>query len=52
MILRPLELQDADMIAGWAADPDFSREADWADDLPFTERRGSTRRSSSRHPLN
>jgi len=36
--LRPLELQDADMIAGWAADPSSRHEADWTDDLPFTER--------------
>ena len=26
------------MIAGWAADPSSSHEADWTDDLFFTER--------------
>lgn len=35
--LRPLELQDADVIAGWGADADFCREADWTGDLAFTE---------------
>lgn len=35
--LRPLELQDADVIAEWAADPEFCRAADWNADLPFTE---------------
>jgi RimJ/RimL family protein N-acetyltransferase len=35
--LRPLELQDGDVIAGWAADAEFCREADWTADLAFAE---------------
>lgn len=35
--LRPLELQDADVMAEWAADPEFCRAADWTAVLPFTE---------------
>ena len=38
MTLRPLALQDADVIAEWASDPEFCREADWTVGLPFTER--------------
>jgi RimJ/RimL family protein N-acetyltransferase len=37
--LRPLEAPDADVIAGWAADPEFCREAAWTPDLPIDERR-------------
>ena len=35
--LRTLAIQDADVIAAWAADPEFCREADWTTDLSFTE---------------
>lgn len=38
MTLRPLELQDADVIAEWGADPEFCLEADWTTDVPATER--------------
>lgn len=30
--LRPLELQDADVMAEWAVDPEFCRAADWTAD--------------------
>jgi RimJ/RimL family protein N-acetyltransferase len=36
--LRPLELRDADVIARWAADPEFCHQADWTPGLPFSER--------------
>ena len=36
--LRPLELGDADVIARWAADPEFCHQADWTPGLPFSER--------------
>ncbi len=39
MTLRPLELQDAEVIAAWATDREFCREADWTADLTFTEYR-------------
>jgi RimJ/RimL family protein N-acetyltransferase len=39
VILRPLAQPDAEVIARWAADPKFCREADWTVDLPFAERR-------------
>lgn len=39
LTLRPLEVQDADVIAAWAADSEFCREAGWTADLPFPERR-------------
>jgi RimJ/RimL family protein N-acetyltransferase len=32
-----LELRDADVIAAWATDPEFCREADWTPELSFTE---------------
>lgn len=35
--LRPLQLEDADVIAGWAADPEFCHEADWTPGLPLAE---------------
>lgn len=35
--LRPLEVSDADVIAGWASDPASCREADWTLELPFSE---------------
>ncbi len=37
--LRRLGLPDADVIASWAADPEFCRAADWTVDLPFTKHR-------------
>ncbi|GAA1645129.1 GNAT family N-acetyltransferase [Actinoplanes couchii] len=32
--LRPLTIADAEVIAGWAADPDFRAVADWPDRTP------------------
>ena len=37
VILRPLERRDADVIARWAADPEFCRAADWTVGLPFDQ---------------
>ena len=42
--LRPFELRDADVMARWAADPEFCREADWTPGLPFSERQRFHRR--------
>ncbi|MGW6279293.1 GNAT family N-acetyltransferase [Kribbella sp. NPDC055071] len=42
--LRPLEPLDAEVIAGWAEDLDFCREADWVQGLTFFERRQVHRR--------
>lgn len=39
LALRPLEVRDAEVIAGWAADPEFCRAADWTPGLSFVERR-------------
>lgn len=39
VVLRPLELQDAVVFAGWGTDPEFCLEADWTPGLPFIERR-------------
>lgn len=38
MTLRPLEVEDADVIAGWGTDLQFCREADWTVDRPVAER--------------
>lgn len=35
--MRPLTLEDAGTIAGWAADPLFCRAADWSGGLPPSE---------------
>jgi len=35
--LRPLTRGDADVLATWASDPMFCREADWTGDLSFEE---------------
>lgn len=37
MALRPLHVEDAGVLAGWAADPEFCREAGWTVGRPFTE---------------
>lgn len=37
--LRPLALADAEVIAGWAEDPEFCRAADWTVEQSFTQRR-------------
>lgn len=37
--LRPLAPEDAGVIAGWAADREFCRHADWTVDLPPAEAR-------------
>ncbi len=37
--LRPLEVRDAVVIAGWAADLEFCRAADWPSGFSFVERR-------------
>jgi hypothetical protein len=39
VILRSLCLSDAEVIARWAADPEFCRAADWTVDVPFAEHR-------------
>lgn len=39
VVLRPLQLHDADVFAAWGADSEFCREADWTPGLPYTERR-------------
>ncbi len=35
--LRPLREEDAGVLAGWAADPEFCRQAGWTVGLPFSE---------------
>ncbi len=41
--LRPLSLPDAEVIAQWAADPEFCRQADWSSGVSLEERRRRNR---------
>ena len=36
--VRPLRAGDAEVMAGWADDPEFCRAADWSRDLPYADR--------------
>ena len=48
--LRPLGLDDADVLTSWAADPDFCREADWSTGLAAEEHRAFWRRTITAPP--
>ncbi len=48
--LRPLREDDAATIAGWGADEEFRRHADWAPDVPVAERRAAQERLVAEPP--